>query len=79
MELCQGIAGDIVKRTITEGAIKTAQALGIKVIAEGVETDDHVRLLRQKGCDIFQGFHFSKPLATGEVESWITAYNKERH
>ncbi|MAU41423.1 MAG: hypothetical protein CMF31_07355 [Kordiimonas sp.] len=64
---------------ITDAIIRLGHSLGLEIIAEGVETDDHVRLLRQKGCDIFQGFHFSKPLATGEVESWITAYNKERH
>ncbi|HAD88331.1 MAG TPA: hypothetical protein DCG48_13300 [Rhodospirillaceae bacterium] len=62
MELCQGIAGDIVKRTITEGAIKTAQALGIKVIAEGVETKEDMVALRTLGTDYFQGYLFGKPV-----------------
>jgi EAL domain-containing protein (putative c-di-GMP-specific phosphodiesterase class I) len=61
MELCQGIAGDVVKTTITEGAIKTAQALGIKVVAEGVETKEDMVALRTLGTDYFQGYLFGKP------------------
>ncbi len=61
MELCQGIADDVVKRTITEGAIRTAKALDILVIAEGVETTEDLRVLRDLGADYFQGYLLARP------------------
>lgn len=61
MELCQGVADDVVKRTITEGAIRTAKALNILVIAEGVETTEDLRVLRDLGADYFQGYLLARP------------------
>jgi EAL domain-containing protein (putative c-di-GMP-specific phosphodiesterase class I) len=61
MELCQGIATDLVKKTITQGAIATAHALGIKVIAEGVEEKEDLDILLSLGADYFQGYIFCKP------------------
>ncbi len=62
MELCQGIAGDLVKSTITKGAVDTAHALGIKVIAEGIEDKDDFLKLNEIGADYFQGYLFGKPM-----------------
>ena len=42
--------------------LKIAQTLGVPVIAEGVETEDEYKLLKAAGCDIIQGYYFSKPL-----------------
>ena len=39
-----------------------AKVLGFKVVAEGVEEEAQIRILTTMGCDIFQGFFFSKPL-----------------
>ena len=39
-----------------------ADALGLKVIAEGVETNDQVQRLTQSGCNQFQGYFFSRPV-----------------
>ncbi|OEJ65377.1 diguanylate phosphodiesterase [Magnetovibrio blakemorei] len=61
MELCQGIATDVIKRTITHGAIETAHALGIKVIAEGVEEQGDLDMLRELNVDYFQGYILCKP------------------
>lgn len=61
MELCQGIAGDAVKTTITRGAVETAHALGIEVIAEGVEAVEDYRTLADIGADYFQGYLFGAP------------------
>lgn len=49
-------------RTLVEVIIKMGQALGIKVVAEGVETADQLALLNQFGCDFVQGYHISRPL-----------------
>ncbi|MEG2074249.1 MAG: EAL domain-containing protein [Angelakisella sp.] len=40
-----------------------AQNLGIKTVAEGVETKEQVAFLRDLGCDIVQGYYFAKPMA----------------
>lgn len=47
--------------------IGMAQALGLKVIVEGVETMDHILLLQSLGCNIVQGYYFSKPVASNEI------------
>ena len=44
--------------------INLAHSLELKVVAEGVETEEQARLLRVLGCDEMQGFLFSKPVAS---------------
>jgi len=46
--------------------IGLAHSLGLKVIAEGVETEAQMRFLRDNGCDQMQGFYFSRPLAVAD-------------
>jgi EAL domain-containing protein (putative c-di-GMP-specific phosphodiesterase class I) len=55
---------------IVQATIGLARALGIKTIAEGVETREQLDLLMSWGCDEIQGFYFSRPLgvdATTEI------------
>jgi diguanylate cyclase (GGDEF)-like protein/PAS domain S-box-containing protein len=53
---------------IVRSIITMAHNLGLQVTAEGVETQDQWRFLREKGCHEIQGFLFSKPLAADAVE-----------
>lgn len=55
-------------RTIAETIIVMAHKLGLKVIAEGIETPEQRDWLREVGCDFGQGFLFSHPLPPDEFE-----------
>jgi|GEM_PF-1161470 len=55
---------------IVETIISLAEKLQIKVIAEGVETKDGVKILQKCGCDEVQGYYFSKPLPAHEFIEW---------
>lgn len=56
------IENDSRERALVQGIITLGHALGLKVVAEGVETAAQARLLREMGCDVFQGFFFAKPM-----------------
>ncbi|OIQ66594.1 oxygen sensor protein DosP [mine drainage metagenome] len=53
--------------------ISRAHALELKVVAEGVETDEQQRLLRLLRCDEMQGYLFSKPVPAGIFETQFLA------
>ena len=56
--------------------INLAKSLGIKVLAEGVETEVQYNMLKEMGCDLYQGYYFSKPLTVEDFqEKW--ANNKQ--
>jgi EAL domain-containing protein (putative c-di-GMP-specific phosphodiesterase class I) len=50
-------------KMVLKALIELAQEIGTKVICEGVETEEQLRLVQNLGCDIVQGFYFSKPLS----------------
>ena len=51
--------------------VTLAHNLGMDVVAEGVETEEQLAVLRTLGCDYAQGFYFSEAVATGEADSFI--------
>ena len=55
-------------RALSEAIIMMAHKLGLKVIAEGVETEGQLKLLSAAGCDYAQGYLFSKPIPPEEFE-----------
>ncbi|NCT81774.1 MAG: EAL domain-containing protein [Comamonadaceae bacterium] len=56
---------------VVTAIIALARALGLRVIAEGVETLRQMEVLHRLGCSQMQGFLFSKPLPADELERWI--------
>lgn len=57
---------------LCETIIQMAHKLGIKVIAEGIETEKQLAMLKDSGCDYGQGFLFSKPLPVNEFEDYLS-------
>lgn len=58
--------------------IDIAAFLNVPVIAEGVETEEQYRLLKENGCDIIQGYYFSKPLPVEQFSEMIEKEGKKR-
>ena len=56
---------------LVELIIDIARYLKVPVIAEGVETENQLKLLKGAGCDLVQGYYFSKPLPADEFERKI--------
>lgn len=61
-------------KIIVEASVKMAKQLGLTVIAEGVETDEQLKFLSDSGCDIAQGFLFSKPVDIKNFEEFMEAH-----
>ena len=58
-------------KIIVANSIKMSKELGMRTIAEGVETKEQVEFLRDAGCDIAQGYYYSKPIPTNEFEELL--------
>lgn len=66
-------------RSITEAIIGLGRTLDLKVVGEGIESEESMEYLRGYGCDQAQGFLFSKPLPANEFESWFRKHFSEWH
>jgi len=58
-------------QAIVEAVIAMAHKLGIRVIAEGVETAEHCALLAREGCDFGQGYHFARPMPADAFQALL--------
>lgn len=65
-------------QAITDAIIAMAHSLKLQVIAEGVETQEQLDILKDRGCDMAQGFLFSKPLPVDTFKSFVDNYNKKK-
>lgn len=59
---------------IVRSTVGLAHALGVQVVAEGVESKAMLERLKSKGCDVAQGYYFSKPLPAEQFVNWIAQY-----
>ena len=66
-------AGEKRDTRIIQLILDIAKILGVPVIAEGVETEEQLLALKDLGCDLAQGYFFSRPVPGDEFDSFITA------
>jgi diguanylate cyclase (GGDEF)-like protein len=64
----QHIAEGAKERAIVTGMVELAHAIGMRVVAEGVETAGQLSELRRIGCDVVQGWYIARPAIAAEVE-----------
>jgi diguanylate cyclase (GGDEF)-like protein/PAS domain S-box-containing protein len=69
----KGLGGDVEDTAIVHMIIELAHTLGLEVIAEEVETNEQVALLKEMGCNMAQGYHFTKPLPPEEIPALLTS------
>ncbi len=62
---------------LIEAIVAMAHQLDLRVLAEGVETPAQLERLRHAGCDIFQGYHFSRPLHEVALRNWAMAHARQ--
>jgi len=59
------------ERKLVASIIEIGRSLGIRVVAEGVETSEHVNILRDIGCDVLQGFALARPMGLNDLLPFI--------
>ena len=69
--LVQQSPGQPADSAIIQAIMTITKALGLQVIAEGVETKEHMEFLRDLGCVAMQGFWIAPPLPASQSETWI--------
>jgi diguanylate cyclase (GGDEF)-like protein len=59
---------------IVQSTIMLSHALGLSVVAEGVETEEELEWLRANGCDVGQGYGISRPMMAADLPGWVAAH-----
>ena len=67
------ICDDPRQASVVRGLVALATDLGLHTIVEGVETPEQLELLRELGCENFQGYLFSRPVESGAYLDWVAA------
>ena len=73
---CIDLSADVRQRQIVRSTIGMAHELGLKVLAEGIETADSLAEMRALGCDEGQGYLISRPIPEFELRKWLNTNAK---
>ena len=56
---------------ILKNIIRTAHDLGFKTLCEGIETEEHKKIVADAGCDLLQGYYFYRPMPVAQLETLL--------
>ena len=71
-----GVASDPDDAAIVRSMIDLARALGLRIVAEGVEDERTWRMLVEAGCDLAQGWYFARPMPPERLLDWLTRHRR---
>jgi EAL domain-containing protein (putative c-di-GMP-specific phosphodiesterase class I) len=69
-----GMTTDPDDAAVVGSIIDLARALGLRVVAEGVEDDETRRLLSASGCEVGQGWYYARPMPADALANWLARY-----
>lgn len=70
-QLVMPIVSSPAQRSLVQSIIEIGKSLDIEVVAEGVETMEHARILRDLGCDMLQGYAFARPMSANDFKDFV--------
>ena len=65
------ITAQVADASIVQAIVSLAHSLGLKVVAEGVETPEQLAFLKKLGCDQYQGYFFSRAISASDFEALL--------
>ncbi len=71
-----GIEGGTRNSAIVEALIGVASRLGMRIVAEGIETEGQARRLAAMGCRLGQGYHYAKPMPAEAVPTFVGSFSR---
>ncbi len=71
-----GLESDAEFAPVVRAAIDMGHGLGLKVVAEGIETDAAAARLKELGCDIGQGYLYARPMPGAAFEAWLEGHER---
>jgi EAL domain-containing protein (putative c-di-GMP-specific phosphodiesterase class I) len=81
IKIDQSFVGHMLARAedlmIVEAVIGLSRAFGRSIVAEGVETSDHVTHLLALGCDVMQGYVLARPMAGDDIPRWVREFRPD--
>jgi diguanylate cyclase (GGDEF)-like protein len=70
-----GLADDPKNLSVINAIVSLGKSLGLSVIAEGVETEEHLRYLRELNCQFAQGYYFARPMNVESIAGFLKNYS----
>jgi len=74
----QDLGDDCTSQALSKAVIQIGKSLNINVVAEGIENERQVKILKQQGYHIAQGFYFCKPLSSEDLEQWLQHHDNNK-
>ncbi|MFC4410776.1 EAL domain-containing protein [Chungangia koreensis] len=72
----QSLTGQVKVKQLVDGMIQFGKSMNMRMLAEGVETEEQYDMLKGMGCDVIQGYLISKPMLAEELEKLLITHNK---